>query len=141
MIAPVDKEYIVVVQCHLVKQRCAGYGCEEALSNRAGGFADYPKDKAYRTIYLTCGGCCGRNLNGTLNQLVRKLGKQAGIEKDRIVVHLSSCVTNVSHHGPACQHLDYLKTLIAQIGVDVRQGTMVNKISQKRRESGEYGPA
>lgn len=141
MIAPADKDYIVIVQCHIVKQRCSGYACEAAFHNRDGAFADYPQDKAYRTIYLTCGGCCGRGVNGTLNQLVRKLDKQQAIEKDRIVVHLSSCVTNASHHGPACQHLGYLKELIAQIGVDMRQGTMINKLSQQRRESGEYRSA
>ena len=139
MIAPQDKDYIVVVQCHLTKQRCTGFACEIALHERTGGFADYSKDKAYRTLYITCGGCCGRNLHAKLSQIVRKLGKLREIEKDRIVVQLSSCITTHNFHGPPCQHLDYLKTLIEQIGLDVREGTWTNKLSQKRREQGRYG--
>ena len=66
-----DKDYIAIVQCHLVKQRCSGYFCEKAFHERTGGFAAYPPDKAYRTIYLTCGGCCGRALHRKLSHLRR----------------------------------------------------------------------
>ena len=37
-------EYIVVVQCHIVKERCSGYLCEYAFSERTGSFSKYPKD-------------------------------------------------------------------------------------------------
>ena len=50
------KEYIVIVQCHIVKEHCSGYLCERALHLRTGGFADYPADKTYRMLMMTCGG-------------------------------------------------------------------------------------
>ena len=43
-----EKDYVVIVQCDLVKQRCSGYFCEKAFTERTGGFSDYPKDKAFR---------------------------------------------------------------------------------------------
>ena len=138
MIAPQDKDYIVIVQCHLAKQRCSGFACEIAFNERSGGFAEYAKDKAYRTLYLTCGGCCGRALGGKLSQIIRKLKKMQKIEKQQIVVQLSSCIATHNFHGPPCQHLDYLKTLIAQAGLDVRDGTWINELSVKRREEGRY---
>jgi len=138
MIALQDKDYIVVVQCQLAKQRCSGFACEIAFNERSGGFAEYAKDKAYRTLYLTCGGCCGRALNGKLSQIIRKLKKMQKIEKEQIVVQLSSCIATYNYHGPPCQHLDYLKTLIAQAGLDVREGTWINQLSVKRRKEGRY---
>ncbi|MCK5114450.1 MAG: CGGC domain-containing protein, partial [Phycisphaerae bacterium] len=36
-----DKDYIAIIQCHLVKQRCSGYACESAFDKRTGGFLDY----------------------------------------------------------------------------------------------------
>ena len=41
---PVDlneKDYVVIVQCNLAKQRCSGVLCEQGFNQRAGGFADY----------------------------------------------------------------------------------------------------
>ena len=133
-----DKDYIAVVQCHLVKQRCSGYFCEKAFHERTGGFAGYGQDKAYRTLYLTCGGCCGRALHRKLSNLVQKIEQRESIEKDRIVVHFSSCITKDNYHGPPCPHLDYLKTLVARLGVDVREDTAISAKAKQRREAGEY---
>jgi len=133
-----DKDYIVIVQCHLVKQRCSGYLCERAFHERTGGFANYPADKAFRTLYLTCGGCCGRALQRKLSNLVRKSKKKEGLEKDKIVVQLSSCIVNDSYHGPPCPHLDYLKELIAKLDLDVRETTSISAKAEKRREEGIY---
>jgi len=132
------KDYIAVVQCHLVKQRCSGHLCERAFHKRTGGFADYPADKQYRTLYMTCGGCCGRALHRKLSNLIRKLKSGEEVAKDRIVVQLSSCITLDSYHGPPCPHLDYLKELIAKLGLDVRENTAISKTAQKRRKNGTY---
>jgi predicted metal-binding protein len=137
-IAMRNKDYIAVVQCHLVLQRCSGYFCEKAFHERTGGFADYAKDKAYRTLYLTCGGCCGRALHRKLGNLVQKINQREGIEKDRIVVQFSSCITKDNYHGPPCPHLDYLKTLVGRLGLDLREDTAISAKSQQRREAGEY---
>ena len=85
-----DKDYVAIVQCHIVKERCSGYNCEKAFNERTGGFSAYPKDKAYRTLNLTCGGCCGRAVQRKLSNLTRRIKKQEQIGKDRIVVQLAS---------------------------------------------------
>jgi len=132
------KEYVVVVQCDIVKQRCSGYFCEKAFNQRTGGFMDYPKDKSYRVINMSCGGCCGRAVHRKLTHLVRKIKKEEGVEKDRIVVQLSSCITRDNYHGPPCPHLEYVEKLIARIGLDVLHDTVINQKSQQRRKAGLY---
>ncbi len=132
------KDYVAIVQCHIVKQRCSGYFCEKAFHDRTGGFAEYPQDRAYRTIYMTCGGCCGLAIQRKLGDLVRGLKKQEGIEKDRLVVQLSSCMTEDNFHGPPCPHLDYIKGLIARRGLEVREGTRLSELAAKRRKGGSY---
>jgi len=133
-----DKEYIAVVQCHLVKQRCSGYFCEKAFHERNGGFSDYPKDKTFRTLYLTCGGCCGRTLHSKLGNLVRNLMKKERIGKEKIIVQFSSCITKDNYHGPPCPHFDYLKTLIGKLGLDFKEDTSISLKSEERRQAGIY---
>lgn len=132
------KEYVVILQCHIVKERCPGYLCEKALRERTGGFADYPKDKALRYLSITCGGCCGRASHRKLTNLLRTIAKKEGITKDRIVVQLSSCMAKDNYHVPPCPHLDYIKTLIERIGLDVREGTVISEKSEQRRRGGTY---
>lgn len=138
MIDLMNKDYVVIVQCHIVKERCPGYNCEIAFHERTGGFSAYPKDRAYRTLHLTCGGCCGRALQRKLSNLTRRIKKQEGIGKDRIVVQLSSCITKDNFHAPPCPHLDYLRELIAKLGLDVCDDTYINETSEKRRQAGLY---
>jgi predicted metal-binding protein len=132
------KDYVVIVQCHIVKERCPGYNCEKAFHERTGGFTGYPKDKAYRMLYLTCGGCCGRALHRKLSNLTRRIKKQEGIDKSRILVQLSSCITKNNFHAPLCPHLDYLESLITRLGLDIREDTFVSETSEKRRKAGLY---
>lgn len=133
-----NKELIVVVQCHIVTERCSGYFCERAFNERSGGFAVYSKQRAYRTLYQTCGGCCGLALQRKLTHLTRRIEKEEGIGKDRVVVQLSSCITKDNYHGPPCPHLDFLKTLIARTGLDVCEDTRISDKSQRRRREGKY---
>jgi len=135
---PTEKDYIVVVQCHLVKQRCSGAQCEQAFHHRDGAFADYPADRPYRTLYLTCGGCCGRALQRKLLNLVHCLDKKDGIGRDRIVVQLSSCIAFESFHGPRCPNLAYLRKLIGRLNLDIREGTKISDTSERRRAEGVY---
>lgn len=132
------KDYIAVVQCHLVKQRCSGYFCEKAFHERTGGFSDYPSEQPIRTLYMTCGGCCGRAMHRKLANLIQKIGKKEGIGKERIAIHFSSCITKDNYHGPPCPHLDYLKTLVAKLGVDLREDTTISEQAEQRRKAGEY---
>ena len=133
-----NKHYIAVVQCHLVKQRCSGYQCDWAFKERSGGFADYPADKSYRTLHLTCGGCSGRAVQRKLANLVKMAKAREGIEKSQIVVHLSTCITKDNFHGPPCPHIDYLKELIGKLGLDVREDTYVSEKSEALRQAGVY---
>jgi predicted metal-binding protein len=132
------KDYVVIVQCHIVKERCSGYNCERAFHERTGGFAAYPKDKTYRMLNMTCGGCCGRAVQRKLSNLIRRIKKNENIDEDRIVVQLSSCMTRDNFHSSPCPHLDYLKGLIARLGLDVREDTFIDEKSEKRRKEGLY---
>ncbi len=132
------KDYVVIVQCDIVKQRCSGYFCERSFSQRTGGFAAYPRERAYRVTYMTCGGCCGRALHRKLTHLKRMLKKHEGADKDRIVVQLSSCITKDNYHAPPCPHLDYLRTLLKKIGIDFREDTRISDKARKRRDEGVY---
>ena len=71
MTDPNKKDYIVVVRCHIVAEHCSGYRCEKSFHQRTGGFADYPREKTYRTLYLTCGGCCGQAVQRKVTELAR----------------------------------------------------------------------
>lgn len=133
-----SKDYVVIVQCHIVKQRCSGYYCEKAFTERTGGFADYPAGKTYRKLNITCGGCCGRAVHRKLTHLVRCIGKREQIGRERIVVQLSSCITKDNYHATPCPHIDYLKGLIAKIGLDILADTHISEKSQQRREAGLY---
>jgi len=133
-----SKEYVAIVQCHLVKQRCSGYFCEKAFHERTGGFSSLERDKAYRTLYLTCGGCCGRALHRKLSNLVHKIKMKEGMERDKIIVQLSSCITRDNYHGPACPHLAYLKELIGKLGLDVNEDTSISLKAEERRRAGIY---
>jgi len=133
-----NKEYVVVLQCHIVKERCPGYLCEKALHERTGGFADYPKDRPVRSLSITCGGCCGRATHRKLTQFLRTIARKEGIAKDRIVVQLSSCMCKDNYHSPPCPHLAYIKTLIERIGLDLREGTVISEKSEQRRQGGAY---
>ena len=132
------QDYIAIVQCHLVKQRCSGYFCEKAFHERTGGFAGLEPGRAYRTLTLTCGGCCGRALHRKLGHLVRQARDKEKVEKSRIVVQLSSCIVKDNYHGPACPHLAYLKELIAKLGLAWREGTKISAKAEARRKAGVY---
>jgi predicted metal-binding protein len=86
---------------------------------------------------MTCGGCCGRALHRKLSHLVRLL-KREKLQKDRIVVQLSSCIAKENYHGPACPHLDYLKTLIQRVGLQAREDTSITTKAEERRKTGVY---
>lgn len=134
-----EKDYIAIVQCHIAKDRCSGYGCDRAFTQRTGGFASYPDDRTYRTLHLTCGGCCGKRLGRKLGHLVRRIAKCEQVPKERIVVQLASCMTTDNFHGPPCPNLDYIKKLITRLGLDYRQTTVISKVADHRRKKGDYG--
>ncbi len=136
-----EKDFVVIIQCDIVKQRCSGYLCNLAFKNRSGGFAAYPADKNYRTMHMSCSGCSGRAIGRKLSNLATQLKKKEGLGKDRIVVQFSSCVAQDNYHGPPCPNLDYMKTIIERKGLDWREDTVITKNAQKRRDQGVYHKA
>jgi predicted metal-binding protein len=133
-----DKDYIIIVQCEIVKQRCSGYFCERAFHHRLDTFGVYSPQRAYRTIYMTCGGCCGRALHRKLSHLTRKIKDKEGVDKSRIVVQLSSCIVKDNYHAPPCPHLGYLRDLISKVGLDIVEGTTISGKAESRRKTGVY---
>ena len=132
------KDYVVIVQCHIVKQRCSGYFCEKAFHERTGGFAGWPADRDPRMIFMTCGGCCGRALHRKLANLAKMIAARESITKDRILVQLSSCITKDNYHGPPCPHLDYLKTLLGKLNIEFAEDTTISAKAEQRRADGKY---
>lgn len=135
---PADIDYLVIVQCDIVRQRCSGYFCEKAFHERADGFAAYPEDKPLRALYMTCGGCCGKGIQRRLTHLARCLQKNEAVPRDRIVVQLSSCITRDNYHSPRCPFADYMKELIARAGLRCREDTHLSPVAEQRRAEGRY---
>ena len=132
-------KYIVVVQCHIVKERCSGYLCEYSFSERIGAFADYPKESPIRFLSLTCGGCCGRALHRKLSNLLKNIKRKENICREEIQIHFSSCIAFDSYHGGACPHKKYLETLVHdKLKLDYVDGSKISDLTEKRREEGMY---
>jgi predicted metal-binding protein len=132
------KTYIAIVQCHIVKERCPGFFCERSFHQRTGGFADFSKDRLYRVVHITCGGCCGRAMHRKLALLAQKAERFDQVPRNQILVKLASCVTRDNYHGPACPHLDYLTTLIDKLNLDYSLDTHISNKAQERRAAGIY---
>ncbi len=133
------KKYVIVVQCHIVKERCSGYLCEHAFATRAGGFTEYSQDEKIRFLPLTCGGCCGRAVHRKLSDVLRLIKKKEKVKKENIVVHLSSCIIRDSFHGPPCPHKEYLTSMITEkLGLDMKEGSKISETTEKRSKAGEY---
>ncbi len=127
-------KYVVALQCHIVKERCSGFLCENAFYNRTGGFTLYPQDQAIRYLNLTCGGCCGRATLRKLSNLTKLLKKNSDITPDQICVHFSSCICKENFHGPICPHYDYIKELVERKGLQWVEGTQIDPKSVSRRD-------
>jgi len=134
-----DKKFVVVIQCHIVKERCSGYLCGFAFEEKTGGFKDYPKENKTRYLSMTCGGCCGRAVHRKLSNFIKQAKAKEKIGKEDIVVHLSSCISKDNYHGPPCPHINYLKTMICdKLGLDLKEGTKISNLSEKLRKEGKY---
>ncbi|MDY0191163.1 MAG: CGGC domain-containing protein [Desulfuromonas sp.] len=132
------KKYLVVVQCHIVQERCSGFHCEKAFHDRTGGFARYADNHDLRMLTLTCGGCCGRALLRKLSHLIKTAAKRDGITREQIAVHFSSCISKDNYHAPPCPHLDYLKQLVARLNLDMVEDTWISRTAERRRQQGIY---
>lgn len=134
-----EKTYVMVVQCaRVVDEVCPGFLCEHAFNARTGGFARYPADRRMRFNTMSCGGCPGRAVLRKLTNLKNNLKKREQLGPESVVVHLSTCITRSSHHGPRCPHADYIKGQVARAGFDCVEDSRISNLSEKRRREGIY---
>ena len=132
-----EKKYVVVIQCHIVKERCSGYICENTFHNKEGLFSSYNNNVRFLTI--TCGGCCGRAVHRKLLDLIKTIKRKENISKNEIAVHLSSCIVTENYHGYPCPHKEYLKEIISKkLDMDLIEGSYISNAAEKKREKGIY---
>lgn len=132
-----NTKYVVIIQCEIAHRRCSGFACTNAFYNKDDVFANY--DEATRYISFTCGGCCGKGISSKLEHLSKKLKSKNHLEKDEVVVHLSSCMTTDNYHYDRCPHMDYIKGIVLKKGYkNIVEGSFISKNSEKKREAGEY---
>ena len=129
-----DSKYVIIIQCDLAHRRCSGFACTNAFYNRDGFFEKYAGDTRY--ISFTCGGCCGKSVSAKLEHFSKKAYKKTNLEKDEVVVHLSSCMVTDNNHYDRCPHVDYIKDIIRKKGYkNVVEGSYISLgATQKRAE-------
>ena len=127
-----------IIQCDFAKERCSGFACVNSFHERIDAFTKYQKDANIMVVPFNCGGCPGRRIGRVTENLIKRARKKANIEKNEIVIHLSSCMVTDSAHYPPCPHLDYIEKILSRKGVKVRKGSYKSKTAQKRRDEGIY---
>ncbi len=134
-----EKTYVAVVQCdQAVNEVCSGFQCEWAFSERLDAFSRYPRDREMRYLSMSCGGCPGRATVRKLMNVKKCLKKREGRDNAHVVVHLSSCITRSSHHGPRCPHIDYIKAQVKRAGFDCVEDSRLSPKATQRRSEGLY---
>ncbi len=132
------KKMVVVIQCdQAVRENCPGYLCSWAFDTRIDAFKDYPKE-GVRYMATTCGGCTGRAVWRKLVNVRNNLKKRDQLTPDAVMVHLSTCITRSSVHGPRCPHIDYIKGQIERAGFDYVEDSRISQLAEKHRAEGRY---
>ena len=130
-------KYVVIIQCDIAQRRCSGFACTNAFYNKDGVFKDY--HEATRYISFTCGGCCGKNVASKLEHLSKKLITKNNITKDKVTVHLSSCMVTDNHHYDRCPHLEYIRNIVIKKGYkNIVNGSYISANATKKRDDGIY---
>lgn len=130
---------IVIIQCEIAKRRCSGFYCMDSFYKRDRAFSIYQKEQNIQYMMFECGGCCGKEVSSLLGHLSRKLKEEDIIKKNEVVIHLASCMVTDNHHYDRCPHINYIKNIIEKQGYrNVIEGTLLAKVSEKKRELGIY---
>lgn len=130
-------KYVVIIQCDIAHNRCSGFACTNAFYNKDNVFKDY--DDSTRYISFTCGGCCGKSVATKLEHLSKKLKAKNNIDKDEVIIHLSSCMATDNYHYDRCPHIDYIKSIILKKGYkSVAEGSYVSPGAEKKRAEDIY---
>jgi len=130
-------KYVVIIQCDIAHNRCSGFACTNAFYNKDNVFKNY--DDSTKYISFTCGGCCGKSVATKLEHLSKKLKAKNNIDKDEVIIHLSSCMATDNYHYDRCPHIDYIKSIILKKGYkNVAEGSYVSPGAEKKRAEGTY---
>lgn len=131
-----DIKYVVIIQCEIAHRRCSGFACTNAFYSKEGIFKEYDK---VRYISFTCGGCCGKGISAKLEHFSNKARSENNINKDEVIIHLSSCMVTDNYHYDRCPHLEYIKKIISKKGYqNLIEGTYISNNAEEKREQGEY---
>ncbi|MDP4143376.1 MAG: CGGC domain-containing protein [Bacillota bacterium] len=132
-----NTKYVVIIQCDIAHRRCSGFACTNAFYNKDKVFKDYGENVRY--ISFTCGGCCGKGVASKLEHFSKKLKAKNNINKDEVVVHLSSCMVTDNYHYDRCPHADYIRSIVVKKGYEkIIEGSYISPGATRKRESGEY---
>lgn len=130
-------KYVIIIQCDIAHKRCSGFACTNAYYNRDDLFKNYDDNTRY--ISFTCGGCCGKTIASKLEHFSRKLKAKNNIDKEEVVIHLSSCMVTDNHHYDRCPHIEYIKNIITKKGYrNLVEGSYISKGASNKRERGQY---
>ena len=130
-------KYVVIIQCDIAHNRCSGFACTNSFYNREAVFENY--DDSTRYISFTCGGCCGKSVATKLEHFSKKLKTKKNLEKDEVVVHLSSCMVTDNYHYDRCPNIDYIRAIILKKGYkNIVEGSYISKSAEKKRDEGTY---
>ncbi|WP_099192821.1 CGGC domain-containing protein [Tepidibacter mesophilus] len=130
-------KYVVIIQCDIAHRRCSGFACTSAFYNKEGMFKKYEDGIKY--ISFTCGGCCGKSVAAKLEHFAKKSRKANKINKDDVVIHLSSCMVTDNHHYDRCPNIKYIKSIVLKKGYkNVIEGSFISKNAEKKREQDVY---
>ena len=130
-------KYVVIIQCDIAHNRCSGFACTNAFYNKEAVFENY--DDSTRYISFTCGGCCGKSVATKLEHFSKKLKTKNNLEKDEVVVHLSSCMVTDNYHYDRCPNIDYIRAIILKKGYkNIVEGSYISKSAEKKRDEGTY---
>ena len=105
-----------------------------------GAEAGVPGEPYY--VPFGCGGCPGRRVGRLLGVLKKNMKKLHGVEADRIVVHLATCVIGDNGHYTPCPFAKDIRTIIARRGLHLVEGSVYsrNPGSTAKRAAGLYAP-
>lgn len=132
-----SSKYVVIIQCDIAHNRCSGFACTHSFYAKDGKFNSY--DDKVQYISFTCGGCCGKGVASKLEHFSKHLKSKTELNKDEVVIHLSSCMVTDNYHYDRCPHIDYIKNIVAKKGyTNVVEGSYISKGAEKKREKGEY---
>ena len=133
-----EPRVIGIIQCDFAKERCSGFACINSFHERIDAFESYPSGNGMMAVPFNCGGCPGRRIGRSVENLLRRAKKKAGVERDEVVIHLSSCMVTDNAHYPPCPHLGYIRKILERKGVKVREGSYRSNTAERRRGEGEY---